>query len=463
MKQAEVFGNALWVGMENADPKQYLFLRGKFYVKGIQNAQLRVLGLGYFHCYINGVRVGDDLFLPLNTDYEARRDYPVNEVLNSHRVYVPEYDVTHLLKDGENVITIHFGGGWYANSNAKKAFGAPKAIWRIWGADGNGAFDFGSSQRDRLLPSFASHENFTKDERHDYRLGNVENATARDAEDSAWAGADAVKPLDTEYLFTDCPADGVCEVLKVTEIGKCAAGAVYDCGKNISGYPVIKLQGKAGDTVKVTLSEQLEEDGAPSERFGHGQCFTVICDGEERLVHLEFIWFGFRYFSIEGPAVATSAHLVHTKAEVTSHFASDNDLLNWIHDTFVHTQLTNMHGGIPSDCPHIERRGYTGDGQLVCHAAMSVLDGEAFYRKWIGDIVDCQDTLTGHIQYTAPYIHSGGGPGGWGCAIVEVPYQFYKHYGDASVLRDCYPNMVRYFDYLEAHSEHDLVVSDREG
>ena len=27
--------------------------------------------------------------------------------------------------------------------------------------------------------------------------------------------------------------------------------------------------------------------------------------------------------------------------------------------------LCNMHTGHPSDCPHLERRGYTGDGQLT--------------------------------------------------------------------------------------------------
>ena len=122
-----------------------------------------------------------------------------------------------------------------------------------------------------------------------------------------------------------------------------------------------------------------------------------------------------------------------------------------------------MHAGIPSDCPHLERRGYTGDGQLVCHAGMTVLDSEAFYRKWIGDISDCQDVYSGHVQYTAPYSRCGGGPGGWGCAIVEVPYQFYKHYGDTEPLKRLYGQMLRYFDFLEAHSENDLVTSDVPG
>ena len=79
------------------------------------------------------------------------------------------------------------------------------------------------------------------------------------------------------------------------------------------------------------------------------------------------------------------------------------------------------------------------------------------------DIADSQDILSGHIQYTAPYIRSGGGPGGWGSAIVEVPYQLYRHYGDPKILEKYYNNMRRYIDYLEAHSEVGLVTSDKAG
>ena len=190
---------------------------------------------------------------------------------------------------------------------------------------------------------------------------------------------------------------------------------------------------------------------------------SFISDGTGRTVHPLFTWFGFRYFSVKGEAEPLYVEVTHTAVEPASSFKTDNDLLNWIHDTYLNTQLTNMHAGIPSDCPHIERRGYTGDGQLVCHAAMNMLDAQAFYRKWMQDIADTQDLLTGHIQYTAPYVRSGGGPGGWGCAIVEVPYQFYRHYGDATVLEMYYPAMLRYFDYLEFRSSNDLIITDKEG
>ena len=132
-----------------------------------------------------------------------------------------------------------------------------------------------------------------------------------------------------------------------------------------------------------------------------------------------------------GDATPKCVKVVHANVPISSTFSCDNETLNWTYRTFINTMRCNMHTGHPSDCPHLERRGYTGDGQLTCHAVLSVLDAKAFYEKWLQDIADSQDVLSGHIQYTAPYIRSGGGPGGWGCAIVEVPYQLYRHFGNA--------------------------------
>lgn len=451
MKQYDVFKDAKWVGGEVAERKDIFFLRGKFDVTSVKNATLYVIGLGYFHCYINGARVSDDLFLPLSTDYEVRPNYPTDEILTSHRIYVPNYDVKHLLKDGENEILIHFGGGWYTQKN-ERGFGDPKAIWRVFGEDENGEFDFGSSENDLVAKSYVDDYYFQMFERHDFTKTKLD-----------WKNAILDKPVDTEYLFTDCPADGALEIIEPVKVKDFDGYAVYACPKNLTGYPVIEVYGEAGETARIEFSEEILEDGNLNQSFAHKQNFYVVCDGQTRTVKPLFTWYGFRYFAVFGKIRVKHVEFVHTKSAVLAEFESDNICLNWINDTFVNTQLCNMHSGIPSDCPHLERRGYTGDGQLTCHAVMNILDAESFYRKWIGDIRDCQDILTGHIQYTAPYIRSGGGPGGWGCAIVEVPFRFYQHYGDKTVLEDCYPQMLKYFDYLEAHTQNGLVVSDKAG
>lgn len=461
MTQKEMFSAAEWLGAADYTQNKFFALCGRFTVDNVKTATLRVLGLGFFHCYINGERVGNDLFLPLNTDFETRENFPVGETVSGHRIYVPEYDITPMLRDGENTIVIHFGGGWYTRDNQKK-FGDAKAIWRIFGEAAGGGFDFVSSEKDEIAASFITDYDFTEYEIQDYTVLNADLIPSG-ADGIVWKPAALAKPLDTDYLFCGCQPDRVIKALDIRAIKEGADCTVYDCGVNTSGYPVIKLSGGKGETVTVVMAEELTADGELHPDFTQEQKMVFVCDGETRTVRPLFTWFAFRYFAVYGNAVPECVEVVHTDVKKISGFKSDNELLNWIHDTFINTQLTNMHAGIPSDCPHIERRGYTGDGQLTCHAVMDIFDAENFYRKWIKDIRDCQDVISGHVQYTAPYTHSGGGPGGWGGAIVEVPYRFYKHYGDSSVLEECYPNMLRYFDYLESHSESDLVVSDKEG
>ena len=460
MNQQAMFRGAQWLTAGN-ETQDALILRGHFTVCGTRKASIRVVGLGFFHCYINGMRVSEDLFLPLNSEYEPRVNYPVGEVLTSHHIYVPEFDISPLLKDGDNVITIHCGAGWYCRT-PDVAYGRPKAIWLIWGEDENGSFEYTSSTNDCAIPSYVQSSNTIKREVHDYTAVSPDMLLP-ETDDSCWPKADLADAPATEYAFSDCPVDRVIRTLPLTRTYSDGDVTAYDCGINTTGWPVIKVTAPKGELVEVEFSEELNPDGSLNPEFKFRQFFHIIADGKERIVRPELTWFGFRYVSVKGNAEPLCVEVVHTNVKVTSSFHSDNDLLNWIHDAYLNTQLTNMHAGIPSDCPHNERRGYTGDGQLVCHAALNMLDGEAFYRKWMQDIADSQDSLTGHVQYTAPYVRSGGGPGGWGCAIVEVPWQFYRHYGDTSVLEKYYPAMKRYFDFLESRSRNQLIISDKEG
>ncbi|MBQ7298304.1 MAG: family 78 glycoside hydrolase catalytic domain [Clostridia bacterium] len=471
MKQYEVFGAAKWVCAgpysgypntpdENGTP-HFPVLRRTFALTGsVRRAMLRVIGLGFFHCYLNGTPVTEDQFLPLSTDFESRGNWPVEEVLTGHRIYVPEYDVTDLLKTGKNVLAVHFGGGWYTFGS--EGYGTPKAIYALTVETDAGEMTFFSGTEDKIGDSFVKLYHFTTHEHQDYTACD-ETVFSEAFDDSAWKNAILAKPLDTEYLFTDCPADRTQYEVPAQLLCENDDGCHYDSGCNMSFYPVLRLKAAKGERITVRFAEEVNADGTPNMNYHFSQTFSVVSDGEERIVMPQFTWFAFRYFTVQGDAEVVCVRRVHTDVKVNSAFNSDNETLNWIYEAYLNTQTSNMHGGIPSDCPHIERRGYTGDGQLACHAAMTTLAAKAFYDKWIYDIGDCQDIYTGHVQYTAPYTRCGGGPGGWGCAIVEVPYQYYKHYGDISHAERLYPQMLRYFDYLEAHSKDNLVASDKAG
>ena len=456
MKQECFFEKAKWVGAPNRTAESFAVIRGCFELEKWDKVRLNVLGLGFFKCYINGVCVNPDTFLPLSSDFEAGCD-PVGEVITGHRVYVPEFDITDYVRKGKNVIAIHYGGGWY--TCRWRIFGLPKAIYCI---DVNGGEEyFVSDENCRVGNSFVDTYSFTWEECHDF--SDFQDCFGADFDDSDWENAVRTEPLVTEYCSTDCPWDKVIYTLPVRKIKETAEGIVYDCGENTTGYPVLKIAAEKDEKIIVRFSEECMPDGSLDMTHHHGQTFSVVSDGKETVAQPEFTWFGFRYFEVIGKAEPECVKVIYSDVPVSSTFECDNETLNWIYKTFMHTMHCNMHTGHPSDCPHLERRGYTGDGQLTCHAVMTTMDAKSYYEKWMQDIGDCQDVLSGHIQYTAPYLRSGGGPGGWGCAIVEVPYQLYKHYGEKEILAKYYPQMRRYIDYLEAHSEYGVVTSDKKG
>ncbi len=452
------FKDAIWVGSKNRTAESFSILRDSFELDGTETATLNVIGLGFFKCYVNGICINPDTFLPLSSDFEATCD-PKGETLSAHRVYVSTFDISPYVTSGKNVIAVIYGGGWY--TSRARVFGLPKVIFSIDALSDGVSKHFASGEHCKIGSTYICGYNFVKSESHDYT--EWEDAVSPDFDDSAWEYACATEPLQSEYCVTDCPKDALIRTLDVKPVKKSERGAIYDCGKNTSGYPVIKLKTKKGEQVRVIFSEELTSEGSIDVSHSHGQEFSVISDGSERVAQPEFTWFGFRYFEIIGEAEPICVKEIHADVPCSSFFECDNAILNWTYNTFVHTMLCNMHTGHPSDCPHIERRGYTGDGQLTCHAVFTVLDAKAFYEKWMQDIADSQDIHSGHVQYTAPYVRSGGGPGGWGGAIVFVPFWFYKHYGDVSVLEKYYENMRKYVYYLEEHSEYGLVTSDKQG
>lgn len=449
MIQKDMFGEALWVGKRDTDALEFSILYGRFNHTTAKRVKLRTIGLGFFRASVNGVCLNPEGYLPLSSDYQ-KRDVPKGEILHGHRIYVSEFDITDIVNRGENTLEIHFGGGWYTWDY--NYYGLPKAIYSIIADDKQIAF---SSENDLIGKSYVSDYMFREHphEEHDRTRdlsAEIENAVI-------------AEQIDTRYMFTPCPKDDrICE-LSFAKVRDVENGAVYDCGKNISGYPVIRIKSKAGEKICVRMGEELLPDGNIDPLYVHNQEFIVISDGNERIERAEFQWYGFRYIEIIGDAEPVCAAVVHADIAVTSSFKCDNVTLNWIYDTFVNTMLCNIHNGHPSDCPQIEKLGYTGDGQVTCHAAMSAIDVKETYRKWMEDISDCQDTLSGHVQYTAPYCLAGGGPGGWGSAIVEVPWQFYKHYGETEQLKKYYPQMLRFIDYLDDHSVGGVVTSCQDG
>ena len=468
MTQQELFGAGRWMGPD-ADCQTPL-LRRVFTASAAANAVLTICGLGFFEAYLNGQPVSGDLFVPPSTNYHDR---PAPMTVNGHifaeqmatRILCPQYDVTALLREGKNVLAVRLGNGYY-NYDHADAFGTAKLCFllEVTGTDGS-VSRIVSDEALRWHESEVVLSEFTRGEEHDYNRLPAD-WTDTDCDETGWRPVVENPVPPTNYGIMKNPADRRFRTLQPTLLRQDGDVKTYDIGENLTGWPLLRQDGTEKATLSLRVAEGITAENRlsePSVQVLCNQHLILHTDGSDRVMSPRFTWLAGRYFEVTGPGEMIGFTEIHADVPVTSAFVCSDPVLNWLYDAFLRTQLDNMHGGIPSDCPHIERRGYTGDGQLIGETAMQLLDAERFYRKWIDDIADCQDRISGHVQYTAPYVNSGGGPGGWGCAIVEVPYTFAKIYGDDSFLHQLYPQMLHYFDYLVAHSRDGVVVSDEPG
>jgi len=445
-------------------------IRKKIQIEEFDRAKLYVTGLGYFLCEINGVKITEDLFMPVASDYKKRELknllYPCYDKEFTHRVYYMTFDVSSFLCVGENVLDIYLGNGWF-NQNKRTIEGdfsfdnrlIARFALTVKSLDGREQV-FLSDGTEKWRKTEVVENNLFYGERQDARLF---------LEERPFHDVQVYSEFQTEFTEQKCPNERVIRVLTPRLLSVKGSKRVYDAGENVSGYASVRAKGNYGDELKVVYAGAIDKDGGldagstgafMENNLGEKQLQEdrFVLDGNERVYRPKFTKHCFRYFETDGELLSCEVEVVHTKCDVTASFISSSEVLNFIYEAYVRTQLNNLHDGYPSDCPHRERLGYTGDGQITARSAMLTLDTEEFYRKWIRDITDSQNKQNGHVQYTAPFMGGAGGPGGWGGAIVFVPYDFYRRFGDKKILTETFTNMLLWVEYMEAHTENGLVT-----
>ena len=460
--------NCVWIGAESETVSPIILRR--FNAEDIKKATLLITGLGYFEARVNDKTVTDYLFLPVITDYEPRDltlcAHKGTVGTTTSRIYYYNFDITNLVKSGKNTLSIQLGNGWYRQeertAEGKMYFGDTlKCIYKIIIETADDTIEFYSDGSETYTDSAIRFSNIY--------LGEVIDYNVKLQEEKAVNILPTPKTILEEAIGTP---DKVIRTIKPKKIAEIDGKQIYDAGENITGVVSVKIS-TAGTTV-LRFAENINDDKSlnfssttssyKATRTGEPQIMrnVFITDGTLRTLKSKFTWYAFRFFEIEGNFDDLTVEVIHSDTPVTSTFTSNHEGMNFLYDAFLRTQLDNMHGSIPSDCPQRERLGYTGDGQLVAPTAMMMLDTKEFYKKWIQDILDCQD-IDGHVRHTAPFMGGGGGPGGWGSAIVIVPYSYYKQYGDTDIIKQCYDRMKLWISYLLSHSENGLVTREDTG
>ena len=432
-------------------------------------AELHITGLGYFDARINGKPVTELRLLPSVSEYGPRDltkfTYPILDTL-SYRICYCSFDVTELLEEN-NILTVRLGNGWYRmlerRDEGSMSFGDQlKCIYCLTLYYPGEAERILSDGSERWEPGNIVYNDLFIGEVHDFSKPSSLSKPVEVLEDSGI-------PLCPQLG----PGDKVARVIRPRFLWNRDGKEIWDAGENISGLVRLTARGKPGERVVLRFAEELDAQGQLDFGSTGAGCVcrsgrqqiqedVCVCGGNETVFEPLFCWHGFRYFEIEGPGEAPEVLVIHADTAVTGRFRSDSEGLNFLYDAYIRTQLANMHGSIPSDCPHRERLGYTGDGQVAAMAAMLTLDAKTFYRKWMSDVLDTQDRISGHVQHTAPFGGGGGGPVGWGGAIAVVPYRFWKRYGDTALLEESWDAILKWIRYIRSRMEGGLIVREEE-
>lgn len=419
-------------------------------------ARIMVQSPGYAHFYLNGQRITDDLFISPVSRYDRILWYNT-------------YDVTSLVRSGDNVLAVVCGNGFY-NEGFSTVWGHDKAPWRdapkfILSLECDGEMVLISDERWLCCEdSFITYHQLRSGECVDMRKYDA-HWTALDFNDSAWHPAVLDKtPPTGEFYECRCQPIRACETYKPVRITQYGNRYVLDFGVNLSGYVRVCLTGKAGDTLTLYHTEEIDENGAP--KYNNLRQFYPEVDFQVVRITLGdipvaydpyFTYFGFRYVVVEGldrPPCADefTAVFVHQDIERISDFRCGDELLNFIYTAGLRATLSNTHYCL-TDCPTREKLGWLNDAQASCEQTYINFDIGRLYEKWMVDIRDAireDGALPGIVP--SPGFGYGHGPVCDGM-LAELPWRHYQYTGDASMLIDALPDIYRSLDYLIAHAD----------
>ncbi len=459
--------NASWITDKNDkgfEPAP--MLRKKFPLDKIPSkARAYVSAAGYYALYINGKRVGDSHMDPGYTHYDKRNLYST-------------YDVTPLLKKGENTIAAVLGNGFY-NCQSKAVWDFETARWRnrpsmIFELRGNydGMHDkllVASDNSWRTSTGPYTYNNIYSGDRYDGRL-TPNGWMAPGFDDSSWTPAITVAAPSNLLKAQALPAIRPSETIKPRLINSWGDTVyIFDMGKNIAGVAGLTVKGERGTSFRLSYGEMLKKNGRleqgnidiyyrpekPGEKFQTDE-FILGGTGEEESFTPLFTYHGFRYVEVTSDrpvklsADNITGYFMHTDVKPAGSFSCSEPLLGKIHAATMLSYLGNLHS-IPTDCPQREKNGWTADAHVAIDLGLLNYDGITFYEKWMNDFIDNQHE-NGNISGIIPSDRWGYGdwPGPvWDAALFIIPEAIYDYYGDQRVIERLYPTMEKYFSWVK--------------
>lgn len=433
-----------WIKHPDAAKESHIWYRRNFTLGKVNTAFMHVASMGYHELYINGQKADNRVLAPALTRLDKRVMYVT-------------YDVTSLLREGNNTIAIWYGPGWSRN----EFFGRiifPSLRAQLNADDFVLATDAGwkcqvSSSKNTGNNTYEDHGAECVDARQyipDWNTTGFDDSKWPHAVETAHKVALSAHIMEPARIVDTVTAKTVTDTLK----------GIYkvDLGKNFTGWVEVKLKGMAaGDTVRIMVAD----DPETIQDWAQGNIYICKGGGEETFRN-RFNYIAGRYINISGlknkpPLNSVKGYVIATDIERTGHFSCSNTLFNKIYETDLWTYRMCTTEGYTADCPHRERLGY---GEEVFATTWGIgmpnYNVGAFYTKHVRDWADVQEP-NGWIHHTAPQWNEHYGGPMWSSAGLNVAWEFYRTYGDKKILEANYPSSKKWLEFLHTKSQFGLL------
>ena len=468
------------------------YIRKKFTAKKYKKAYILVSGLGFYKLYINGKNITKGLLAPYISNLDDI-------------VYFDKYDVTELLNQGENAIGLVLGNGMQ-NSNGGRVWDFDIAKFRnipcftasIIYVDENGnETQIFADESFKCAPSPIIFD--------DLRSGCFYDATVEtegwnlpDFDDSDWENVKKADRPRGEYRICEADPIVITKEIKAVEIKKAVLderfdnrenmrldtqfkfdvrgkeGILYDFGVNSAGICRLKIDGKKGQKIFVQFCELMTSDGKISYintgsfyPDNYGQSIYYICKGEKDEVFVpDFTYFGYRFAVVYGLSEEqikddTLVMLVaNSDLKVRAEYECSDEIMNKLGKMGRVSDLANFYY-FPTDCPHREKNGWTGDAAVSAEHMLLTLTPENSYKEWLRNICASQlldGSLSGIVPTGGWGFEWGNGPA-WDNVLTELCWQTWRMRGDLSLAYECRENILRYLSYISQKRRDDGLIA----
>lgn len=443
-----------------------------FTVSGnVVKARLYATARGVYDASINGKRIENFILAPGVTDYRKHIQYQT-------------YDVTELIQEN-NTIELRLADGWFRGSVA--AYG----IVNVFGKQTSVMAHLEITLDDGTVKTISTDKDFKWSNDGAIRFADLKDGEIYDASKAPTYNSNAVEvaPPKAEITASNNVYVTEHEEFSAKLLTAKDGTRVLDFGQNIAGYLQFTVTGRKGQHLKLICGEVLNEEGhvdlsgiqesRPKKGWNQmslikklltgklsgendptpRQEIVFTSSGAEDSYKTSFAVFGFRYVQVETdgeiePSKFT-AIAVYSDMEQVGEFSCSDEHVNKLLENTRWSMKGNFLD-VPTDCPTRERLGWTGDAQIFFDTGAYLMNTAPFFSKWMRDMEDAQyknGLLPAVLPYNGvePMYKSTGSSAGWADAVYLIPYRYWKRFGDEGILRQYWPMMKRFADYLMAN------------